>query len=88
MHVQGRDCLLSTKSNHSSTVCAVSFLLRSWQMHRFDELTFRSADHVVEILLEEADCLAAPRWVVGFEVILGAYSPPSMAAMSSLSLVS
>lgn len=58
MHVQGRDCLLSTKSNHSSTVCAVSFLLRSWQMHRFDELTFRSADHVVEILLEEADCFA------------------------------
>ena len=28
------------------------------------------------------------RWVVGFEVILGAYSPLSIAAMSPVSLVS
>lgn len=56
--MEGRECLFPAKSNDSSTVCAVSFLLRSWHLHRFDELAFCSADHVVEVLLEEADCFA------------------------------
>ena len=29
-----------------------------------------------------------PRWVVGFEVVLGAHLPPSMAARSPVSMVS
>jgi hypothetical protein len=58
MHMEDRECLLSTQSNHSSTVCAVSFLHRSGNLHRFDKPTFGPADHVVEVLLQKADCFA------------------------------
>ena len=34
------------------------------------------------------DLLIEPRWVVGFEVVLGAHLPPSMAARSPVSMVS
>ena len=54
---------------------------------------FRGAPHMhkddkAALPLSFMRITAAPRWVVGFEVILGAYSPLSMAARSSLSLVS
>ena len=43
---------------------------------------------VASIPASEVSTVIEPRWVVGFEVVLGAHLPPSMAARSPVSMVS
>ena len=50
--------MFRTESDHSPIVGAMSFLLRSWDLHGRDKLLVGSTDHVVEVPLQEADRVA------------------------------
>lgn len=50
--------MFPTESDHSPIVGAMRLLFCSWDLHRLDKLLIGSTDHVVEVPLEEADCVA------------------------------